>query len=123
MFNYLEDENLSLSAKGLLAYMLSKPKNWYFTAQKLEIETNTKRLKLETALNELEYFGYLKRERCRENGRLGKMKFEVFDIPYKNIEQVGCGVGYVYLVKLDKNYKIGISKNPNQRLKEFTKLP
>lgn len=31
--------------------------------------------------------------------------------------------GYVYLVKLDKHYKIGISINPNDRLKEFTLLP
>lgn len=32
-------------------------------------------------------------------------------------------IGYVYLVKLDKHYKIGISKTPEQRLKEFTMLP
>lgn len=32
-------------------------------------------------------------------------------------------IGYVYLVKLDKHYKIGISKSPNDRLKEFTLLP
>lgn len=31
--------------------------------------------------------------------------------------------GYVYLVKLDKHYKIGISKKPSDRLKEFTLLP
>lgn len=33
------------------------------------------------------------------------------------------GKGYVYLVRLDKHYKIGISKNPKDRLKEFTLLP
>lgn len=33
------------------------------------------------------------------------------------------GIGYVYLVKLDKHYKIGISKQPSIRLKEFTLLP
>lgn len=31
--------------------------------------------------------------------------------------------GYVYLVKLDKHYKIGISLTPDSRLKEFTLLP
>lgn len=31
--------------------------------------------------------------------------------------------GCVYLVKLDKHYKIGISKKPKDRLKEFTLLP
>lgn len=32
-------------------------------------------------------------------------------------------IGYVYVVKLDKHYKIGISKSPETRLKEFTLLP
>lgn len=31
--------------------------------------------------------------------------------------------GYVYLVKLDKHYKIGISVSPESRLQEFTLLP
>lgn len=32
-------------------------------------------------------------------------------------------IGYVYLVKLDKYYKVGISVTPETRLKEFTLLP
>lgn len=32
-------------------------------------------------------------------------------------------IGYVYLVKLDKYYKIGKTKNKHARLGEFTKLP
>lgn len=32
-------------------------------------------------------------------------------------------IGYVYLVKMGNDYKIGISKNPKTRLGEFTKLP
>lgn len=31
--------------------------------------------------------------------------------------------GYVYLVKLNNHYKIGIADNPESRLKEFTLLP
>lgn len=31
--------------------------------------------------------------------------------------------GYVYVCRLDKHYKIGISKNPHSRLQEFTLLP
>lgn len=68
-----------MSAKGLMTYMLSQPNDWYFSAQKLEEETNTKRAKLETILNELEEKGYLKRERTREQGRLGKMKFTIYE--------------------------------------------
>ena len=31
--------------------------------------------------------------------------------------------GYVYLIKMNIDYKIGISKQPQKRLVEFTKLP
>jgi hypothetical protein len=33
------------------------------------------------------------------------------------------GVGYVYLIKMDSHYKIGISKNPKRRLKAFSTMP
>lgn len=41
----------------------------------------------------------------------------------KSTKTIDDGTGYLYVVKLDSAYKIGISKNPKQRLKEFTLLP
>ena len=32
-------------------------------------------------------------------------------------------LGYVYLIRMNIDYKIGISKQPQKRLVEFTKLP
>ena len=39
----------------------------------------------------------------------------------KSVEKPSSG--YVYLVKMGEHYKIGISKQPSLRLKEFTLLP
>lgn len=44
-------------------------------------------------------------------------------IPVKTTLPLTSSDGYLYVVKLDSAYKIGISKNPKQRLKEFTLLP
>lgn len=55
------------------------------------------------------------KEEIRERRR--KLDFE----ENKKKQKKNCG--YVYLVKLDKHYKIGISVSPDERLKEFTLLP
>jgi predicted transcriptional regulator len=76
---YVRDKNLSLSAKGLLTYMLSQINDWNFTAQNLQKETNSTRTTIENALNELEERGYLKREKKRESGKFVGIKFIVYE--------------------------------------------
>ena len=39
----------------------------------------------------------------------------------QNIKTNDDGCGYLYVIEVDGNYKIGISKNPKQRLGEYTK--
>ena len=53
------NKDLSLSARGLLLYMLSCKEDWHFTRQNLIRETNTKRAVLEKSLNELIQAGYV----------------------------------------------------------------
>ena len=74
------NKGLSLRAKGLLWYMLSCKDDWYFSAQQLQKETNTKKDSVESALKELEKFGYLKRETKREKGRF-QVKFYIYEQP------------------------------------------
>jgi len=76
----VRDKNLSLQAKGLLWYMLSCVDDWVFTADNLQYQTNTKRNRIETALNELEEFGYIKREKKREKGKY-KVVITVYEKP------------------------------------------
>lgn len=54
---------------------------------------------------------------------MNKLKYLQRDEEEKEQEENNSNLGYVYLIKMGDSYKIGISRNPEQRLKEFTKLP
>lgn len=70
--NYsIRDENLSLTARGLLHYMLSCSPDWKFSIEGLCKGTNTKLTKLNTCMKELINQGYLKKNVIRdEKGKI-----------------------------------------------------
>lgn len=64
----LNDNNLSFKAKGLYAYLFSKPDEWDFSAHRIKLESSDGRDSVLTALKELEEKGYLQRKKLG-NGR------------------------------------------------------
>jgi DnaD/phage-associated family protein len=78
----LQDKRLSWKAKGLHAYMLSLPNDWKFYDVELEKHAKDGKDALKTALKELEYLGYMKRIRKRNDE--GKFDWEtlIFEQPY-----------------------------------------
>jgi DNA-binding MarR family transcriptional regulator len=75
------DKNLSLTAKGVLFYMLTKTDGWqfYITEMAKSLHTDTKTIN--KALDELEENGYIKREPIPGTK---KYKFTVYEVPNKN---------------------------------------
>lgn len=65
----LRDETLSLKAKGMYAYLFSKPDEWDFSAERIMKESTDGRHAVLAALKELEDAGYLERER-QASGRV-----------------------------------------------------
>ena len=61
----LYDETLSLKAKGLYSYMLSKPDNWNFTSRSMASQLKEARRSILSAINELKDFGLLEYKRLR----------------------------------------------------------
>jgi len=59
----LYDSNLSAKAKGLYAYLYSKPDGWDFAVDRIIKEFSDGRLSINNGLKELEKEGYLIRER------------------------------------------------------------
>lgn len=57
----LQDKNLSLKAKGLFAYLYSKPNDWEFSGDRMTSENLDGRKSIYSALKELESAGYLQR--------------------------------------------------------------
>lgn len=78
----LADARLSWEARGLLAYLISKPDHWVINIKHLAKESpSASKQRLYRILNELENCGYLTQERVRdEKGRLGETERIVHEI-------------------------------------------
>jgi hypothetical protein len=84
------DDNLSLGAKGLLGYLLSRPGNWQVRHDQLQHKLGIGRKMLNKLIVELEEAGYLDRdeEQARdEHNRFMPYNYIVRDIP----EQANSG--------------------------------
>jgi len=63
------DSNISMKAKGLFAYMKTKPPLWDFSCKRISAEMRDSVDAVQTAMKELENFGYLNRMKLG-SGRL-----------------------------------------------------
>lgn len=81
----LLDKNLSLKAKGLFAYLYSKPEGWNFSHERMVYELQEGRDAILTGLSELEKFGYLVRKK-QKSGRMSYfMRFDTsFPDPFED---------------------------------------
>ena len=80
--SFLNDRNLSFKAKGLLAYLLSKPDDWIVYEGELAKASADGRHSVRAAIKELIEFGYMERERTRdEKGLLRQMECNVHEVP------------------------------------------
>ena len=111
---HLQDNNLSLKAKGLLSLMLSLPENWDYSVRGLEkicIETKDT---INGILNELEKNNYLIRRRIYCNGKISHWEYDIYesnlhpknqDIEKQDIEN--------YDINKELNNKVLNNKNNN----------
>lgn len=80
---YIYDNRLSLKAKGLMSYFLSRPDDWEFYQSEISQHCTDKKDSLSSAINELANAGYI--ERTFRRGEKGKLKggydYTVHEIP------------------------------------------
>lgn len=90
MSNYhLRDKNLSLKAKGLLSWMLSNTDGWDYSVAGIVEVMKENRDAINSALTELEDYGYLTRRKVRENGKFDGMEYLITEIPFtENPQQI-----------------------------------
>jgi hypothetical protein len=81
---FLRDENLSLKAKGLLAYILSLPDNWIIYFEEVANHHRDGVSAVKTAWKELEQNGYARTIKLREGSRIKQWYKECAD--YKLLE-------------------------------------
>lgn len=82
MSNYhLRDMNLSLKAKGLLSWMLSNNDEWDYSVAGIVANVKESRDAVNSALTELEDYGYLTRRQIRAGGKFGDMEYLITEKP------------------------------------------
>ena len=74
-----KDYTLSAKAKGVACQLLSLPPAWDYSVKGLVTLFNDGEASIRSALSELEEAGYLRRERVREQGKLGKAVYIITD--------------------------------------------
>ena len=83
MSNYhLTDPNLSLKAKGIMSYMLSRPDNWDFTIEGLACQNKEGSDAIVRIIRELKAQGYITRSRTRNQaGKFTDMEYNILECP------------------------------------------
>lgn len=78
----LADKNISLKAKGLLAFMLSKPVDWTFYIGSMSSELKEGKEAIAGAINELIESGYVQRNELRdEDNKFAGIEYIVWYFP------------------------------------------
>ena len=80
--NAWNDARLGLRAKGVLAYMQSKPRNWNFSSERISEESSDGRRVVLNCLNELIGLGYISRQKHGD----GRVHYKLSEEAYVGIE-------------------------------------
>ena len=84
-----QDTSLSWAARGVLAYLLSKPDDWIIKTR--DLEQQCKRDKVYTILAELEAAGYLSREEVADGKWAdGRWRYRLYECPQEQAEAAPC---------------------------------
>jgi len=86
----LNDKELTLKAKGLFAYMQSKPKKWNFHLNGMQKQLKESRGTIIKIINELVMKGYINKIKSTKNGKQQINQY----VLYEKVESQHIGVKY-----------------------------
>lgn len=82
----LNDSKLSAKAKGIYAYLYSKPEGWNFAIDRIKDDFSDGRLAINTGLRELEKEGYLLRQKEKTGRVVYLLKSQMTKIDIRGIK-------------------------------------
>ncbi|QOF71459.1 hypothetical protein IG197_27575 [Aminobacter sp. SR38] len=92
-----EDVRLSMEARWLLGYLLSKPDNWTVRMGDVAKKGVCGRDKARRMINELVEHGYAEKDQQREDGRFAKLSLVIYDEPKEASEINGSAQGVAFV--------------------------
>lgn len=97
-----EDDRLSMGARWLLGYLLSKPDNWTVVTQDICNKGKCGRDKARSMIAELVETGYAEREQLRDDGKFGSSVLVIYDEPLRAPETQAVGESVASLPQTEK---------------------
>lgn len=85
---FLEDKRLSWKAKGIMAYMLSKPDDWTFYLDELMKHSTDGKASFRSGFKELQNRGYVQRVQSRQEDGTFDWETIVYERPHTDFPQV-----------------------------------
>lgn len=129
---FLRDKTFGINARGLLVTMLSMADGWNFSIKGLASILPDGEYRVASTLRELEKFGYLRRTRIYENGKVKDWEYSFSDEPIfldsveqENLDRENQDVGFQDVDFQDKgfqhvenrdDYKILNNQIPNNQI-------
>lgn len=92
-----EDQRLSMEARWLLGYLLSKPDNWTVRMGDIAKKGVCGRDKARRMINELVDHGYAEKDQPREDGRFSKLSLVIYDEPKEACEINGAAQSVAFV--------------------------
>jgi len=124
----VEDPALSWKAKGMLAYLMSKPNDWQIWVKDLVKRSTDGRDSVLSGLKELRGRGYAKKEQPRrKDGTLGPVEYMVFESPQEEINTDDIFEGHPNSIRnkpeapVTRTYAPGVA-DPHQESPEVEEL-
>ena len=102
----LNNPDISFKAKGLYAYLNSKPDNWDFSVESIAAQVKEGIDSVRGGIHELEKFGYLKRIKYQNEKGYWEIDYMLFESPVQYEAYLG---------------KSNEGEHPKQNKKEYTK--
>lgn len=84
----LNNKDLTFKAKGVYAYIQSKPASWDFSAERISLQTKEGVTAIRMALIELEKAGYLTRTQSRNNKGHLIYSYQLSSCPLEVLEEI-----------------------------------
>lgn len=124
--SHFKEKKMSLKAKGLLSLMLSLPDDWQYNLKGLVTLSKDGKDSVMAGLAELEEFGYLRRERTKdESGKFSGIVYHIYETPQKEnpiSENPNTDMPNNEKPNSEEPHQLstkGINNLSNQELKEF----
>lgn len=111
---HLRDKNLSLKTIGLLSLILSLPDTWDYSQAGLAAICKDGEDSIRSGLKELEKYGYLERERERDDsGRMRGIVYHIYEVPRNKRDEVKTTTFEITSVKSKDREVAPHSKQPS----------